>query len=520
MKIKSLWISEYKNIKNLHLDFKSNLISLLVGKNGLGKSNLIEALAIIFRDLDLLKSKEDFENWSYENFEYDLLYVCYNSEIRVLCRKGSFQVWRKLNGAAELPSEVSFRKFNNLKHEVYLPKYIIGYYSGENKRIRDVIRPYEEQVWKDLKNNKGLENDLRRLFFSENYHSQMILLTLLLYKDQNENPIFQERVAYLIENFTSFNSLAEVSLELKSPLWYNPGERKHSNKGINLLEENLLRGVEFPFWDIKGRADKIISFLYNNTISDPIYYLEEEIFQEKIELNNIDLKKVSSEIPFQFDSAMHFFGAFETLKQIDVIFNVILKVKSLRSGSVFDFTQLSEGEAQLITVLGLILITGNEECLFLLDEPDTHLNPQWQREYVDLIDRFTLDNMNSHIIVATHSPLIVQAAEKADIFLYKLDDDGQIVVKNEDFTVQNWRIDQVLTSEYFDLHSARPAHLDYYMSLREKILTQGNISADIEKELKNLENEYGVLPTGETRDEIEAMLLINNIVKRYNDKTA
>lgn len=520
MKIKSLWISKYKNIINLDIKFQSNLISLLVGKNGLGKSNLIEVLALIFRDLDLIISKDDFENWAYSNFEYELYYECKGKEIRIVCKKGTFQVWSKIIANDALLEEIDFKSFSAEKHDHYLPKYIIGYYSGENKRIRDIIRPYEEQVWKDLKSNKGLENDLRRLFFSENYHSQMILLTLLLYKDQNENAIFQERVKYLIENFTSFKGLAEFSLELKNPVWYKPVDKRHLKKGVNLLEENLLRKVEFPFWDIKGQADKVISFFYNNSISYPIYYSEEDIAQEKIELNNIDLSEISKKITPQFGPAINFFNAFETLKQIEVIYNIVLTVKSIRGESIFDFTQLSEGEAQLITVLGLILITGNEECLFLLDEPDTHLNPHWQREYVNLIDQFTLNNRNSHIIVATHSPLIVQAAEKADIFLYKIDHTGKIVVKNEDFTVQNWRIDQVLTSEYFDLHSARPAHLDYYMSLREKILTQGDISADIEKELKKLENEYGVLPTGETRDEIEAMLLINNIVKRYNDKTA
>ena len=42
MRIKSLWVSEYKNLKNIDLNFNSNLITLLVGQNGLGKSNLIE----------------------------------------------------------------------------------------------------------------------------------------------------------------------------------------------------------------------------------------------------------------------------------------------------------------------------------------------------------------------------------------------------------------------------------------------------------------------------------------------
>ena len=40
----------------------------------------------------------------------------------------------------------------------------------------------------------------------------------------------------------------------------------------------------------------------------------------------------------------------------------------------------------------LKLITGKDDCLFLLDEPDTHLNPYWQRSYVQLLNQFNLND--------------------------------------------------------------------------------------------------------------------------------
>ena len=47
-------------------------------------------------------------------------------------------------------------------------------------------------------------------------------------------------------------------------------------------------------------------------------------------------------------------------------------------GGKVSFIQLSEGELQMLTVLGLMRITREDHCLFLLDEPDTHLNPIWK----------------------------------------------------------------------------------------------------------------------------------------------
>ena len=42
-----------------------------------------------------------------------------------------------------------------------------------------------------------------------------------------------------------------------------------------------------------------------------------------------------------------------------------------KDGSRVKFSQLSEGEQQLLTVLGLLLFTQDDELLYLLDEPDT-----------------------------------------------------------------------------------------------------------------------------------------------------
>ena len=70
MKLKSLWIQEYKNLKDFSLDFeKGNNLSILIGNNGSGKSNVLEAISGIFaeayRGVDLAAnyltySKEEF----------------------------------------------------------------------------------------------------------------------------------------------------------------------------------------------------------------------------------------------------------------------------------------------------------------------------------------------------------------------------------------------------------------------------------------------------------------------------
>ncbi len=54
MRIDSLKIGRYKNLRDFEIDFdETQLTSVLIGENGTGKSNLFEAIVLIFRNLDL-----------------------------------------------------------------------------------------------------------------------------------------------------------------------------------------------------------------------------------------------------------------------------------------------------------------------------------------------------------------------------------------------------------------------------------------------------------------------------------
>ena len=60
----------------------------------------------------------------------------------------------------------------------------------------------------------------------------------------------------------------------------------------------------------------------------------------------------------------------------DLIHETRIKVRKKDAAGNITFKELSEGEQQLLMVLGLLKFTKNEESLFLLDEPDRHLDPE------------------------------------------------------------------------------------------------------------------------------------------------
>ncbi|RUT78944.1 AAA family ATPase [Ancylomarina longa] len=524
MKLHSLWISEYKNIEDLTLNFDSNhLITLLVGKNGLGKSNLIEILALIFRDLDLLTKEEQFEVWSNPNdrFEYEIEYSCRGNDLKIVCKSNVFEVW-KGNTVGEY-QEITFRDFIKNRKEKYLPKYIIGYYSGENKRVRDIIKVHEEKQYDLLyRSMQGADtiSSFRNLYFSENHHSQLILFVLIVYRffesDENE---FNSSVEDLFENYLQIEEIKNLSLHFKQPSW-QVEDIGGVNKSIELIVENINSEVEFPFWNLAGKIDKLLTVLYDHQIDYgvPLAGLNTDEKREELEFDRIRLKELYNDVKKEFPSPLDFFDAIEStmIQKIDIFNKLSLRVKKEGISTPFEFIQLSEGEQQLLTVLGLLLIFGKEDCLFLLDEPDTHLNPQWQRDYVRLLDDFNKKNENSHIIVATHSPLIVQAADKADVFLFKKDENNKITVLKDPHRIANWRIDHVMMSKYFGLENSRPPSTDEFMKERELLLSKTDLSVEDIAGLKEISKTEDVFPTGETIRDVKALNTIHNIALRIN----
>ena len=145
-----------------------------------------------------------------------------------------------------------------------------------------------------------------------------------------------------------------------------------------------------------------------------------------------------------------------------------------------------------------------EPAVVLVDEIDLHLHPKWQRELIGfLTERFP----NTQFIVTSHSPLIVQAAPDANIVLLKREGD-HVVIENTPETIRGWRIDQILTSDLFGLETARPPDEEKLLIRRKELLTKSRMTKADQKELEQIEEKLGPIPTGESFEQAKTMDLI------------
>lgn len=153
-----------------------------------------------------------------------------------------------------------------------------------------------------------------------------------------------------------------------------------------------------------------------------------------------------------------------------------------------------------------------EPAVLLLDEIDLHLHPKWQRNIIDyLTERFP----NTQFIVTAHSPLLVQSASNANLVLLRQVND-EIIIDNNPMSVRNWRVDQILTSDLFQLESARPIDTQRLLDEKTRILSQHTINIKDKKRLDEINDELGELPYGESQEEIRA----SNIIKEFAKKVS
>lgn len=448
MKLDKLWIKEFKNLKDIKVDFdEDQLITVVIGWNGAGKSNLIEALVIIFRDLDLGKSPE---------FGYRLEYMCRGNRIVVTAdpdkpKKDQYEIkYSVVSTSDDLLGEsswndLSFNKFHTDENRTYLPANVFGYYSGPSDRLAVHFYDHQRKFRDQLRypHRYGLDEStlpLRPLFYAQKVHSNFVLLSFFLGSDEKVKEFLKEKLF--------IHDLESVLFILNKPDW-GPDKEYGDDRVWGAS------GVVKPFLDRLYSAS-LAPMKRTLKVPHPMKKNPQKVDALFLYLRDIDaLKKVGENL-----EAKDFFKLLESIHFSSLINEVRIRVKVEKSDGTLTFRELSEGEQQLIMVLGLLRFTREDESLFLLDEPDTHLNPAWSMEYLNYLkyvaglDAYLNQNENSHIVLATHDPIVIASLKKEQIQIMKRDEVTMKVYSGLPlYDPKGLGVSGILTSDMFNLRS-------------------------------------------------------------------
>ena len=78
LRLTRLWVDGFHNLKDVTVDFDpSSLTTVILGQNGTGKSYLLEAIVLIFRNADLDVAPPEFQfSLSYEIGNHRVMTRC------------------------------------------------------------------------------------------------------------------------------------------------------------------------------------------------------------------------------------------------------------------------------------------------------------------------------------------------------------------------------------------------------------------------------------------------------------
>ncbi|BBB58460.1 hypothetical protein UNDKW_0187 [Undibacterium sp. KW1] len=528
MQLQHVRIHAFRNLHELDITFESYLpvskesatdvlrrpirSHALIGQNGTGKSNLIEALITIFRDVDLDREAA---------FDFALTYSIRGHEVRLVAdttRQKRPYVW--VDGKAETQGYL-------LKNRELLPSHIFAYYSGRNERMEALFEEHQRRfnrqqeftaseklsgnalaslyrnsefdadaaakLHADIENRSKRFGDdtLRRLFYCRGGHSQLVLLACLL----SDDPVFQK----VLKNL-HIESLESALFVLKEP--HRLREKRKNGK----FDENDLNEGNPRFWYARGNVvseflDKLWQVAWAPIEQEATKQIDFRGRSEKqkqlyLFVPSQDKLKQLGDLVGGTDS---FFRYAEGAYIGDLIDEVRITVKKRdEHGGKVSFTQLSEGELQMLTVLGLMRITREDHCLFLLDEPDTHLNPIWKLRYFDDIegvlasDGATLAQGESQILITTHDPMMVGSLKREQVHILRRD--GQrTVVDMPDEHPQGMGVTGLLKSELFGLSSTLDIETERRLFRRNELFVKIPRTLEDDAELSRLSAELADL---------------------------
>lgn len=446
---------QFKNLKNVTIDFdQDHWVTVIIGWNGTGKSNVLEALAIIFRDLIAKKRTPAFAfQLAYHmgageqlrrididadpDREKDAFLIRVADARQIKQNNLIHSVFDFGDDADKSPQgePIKLTAFLNADGE-YLPRYVFSYYSGESPRMQEVFRPYLENYDGKLRN--GEDPGLKRLFYAMPVHSQFVLLAFLIQQSDVVRAFLDDHLG-----LDPDEGIESVLFVLRQPPWKSKAADGDSR-----------------FWNARGVVRDFLSRLYDialapveisRRVSTSIWNKETLQFKYLYVKDIAALRRlVGNQSPAQF------FRDLESTYVSELIEEVRIRVRLKKNDGSVTFRELSEGEQQLLTVLGLLRFTAEDESLFLLDEPDTHLNPRWCVDYLNYLKSFVGHNSegqdNSHIVLTTHNPLAIAELVKEQVqILYREAGSRTVRAENPAVDPKGMGFAGIVTSDMFGL---------------------------------------------------------------------
>lgn len=352
---------EVKNIGNIR-DASINLngITVVGGENGTGKSTLCRALYSVLSGISVDKKKvESYRSDRLSNtiLNYVLFYFS-ETELAVKFRK-------------MIPEAI--KKYRNNGQKGTLKEYLLN-----DPQLSEVV------------DNEGFDKFAEQITATLNIPDDKIVMTIISQYLEEE---FNSQIQNVYDE--SSDSLIRVENNGKaSEIVIRDNKADEFRNSLSYFDNSVIYIDDANILDKLARKEMLFRRPRNH-VSDLLSKLN-----HTSESNN----------PFDVIDLN------EKLKEIDNILSVVCngdfvdgRYRENKSGKKIDIRNLSSG-LKAFALIRMLMEKGElkENDVFIIDEPETHLHPQWQLKFAQILVLLH-KQMNLTILLNSHSPYFIQA---------------------------------------------------------------------------------------------------------------
>lgn len=388
MKLSKIRIDKFKNV-DVDLENQSSVIAF-IGNNGSGKSNILEAISIIFHHLYTKKEKD----------------IPFNFLIEYKIGGGSNVKIEKNN------STIKFYVNNTLKTDIQslLPKQIVAIYSGEENRLwkksyEPIYKAFIGNINKVENSGLGDSLQLPKMLYINKFYWHISLLCLILSEDDKAIKFCDE-----VLNIKLINS---IRFDFNKSNYEN-----YSDSTIKQFFQIIDKKSEYSLVELKKlinsspySLDQIYKFLYIGFTPEKKKMLENIVI--KFNNENIDIEDFSEgeKKMLLIKAALEFAGLEDSLFILDepdahIHLNNKIQIKNV-------FEKYKDNRQIIFTTHSPTLTDSMEEdSLFMLNAGK--LVPENKQEIVKSVSGEFWNKFQQNAFLASKKPIILLVEGKHD----------------------------------------------------------------------------------------------------------
>lgn len=446
----------------------------LIGPNGTGKSQFLQVLAEIFQAVFHAAVPEEERIQGNPSLQFEVEYLIRprgtDSGVHVRIarraegrRKPSVVIQIKMDGewvGCDLSDGATL---------ALLPPKVVGYTSGDNETLSlpfllsrggyaDAVgrRALAEEV-----DQAGVP-DTRLLWIDYGTHLEVLVANLLLGANEQRKALLQDA---RLRDVHSFRCIVQLAHSAAPKV---PARRKSvsARKGIQLtqeLEDHLdwLRRCATCY----AYEEKTETYTFDFLVDDQTRVAFSAFWVSTLELysafhklsmlNDLAIPKTTRERFRKEAEARRFALRLPEPQDEEKVFRFErVNFFGQGDGEIVDYVSLSDGEHQMAQLLGTFCMVSFPNALFLLDEPESHFNPQWRVQFITRVLDMPTPNgarrdssgaSQQDCLLTTHAPFVPSDMPRDRVFIFRKDEEKSVVtVRSPDIETYGTTFDAIL----------------------------------------------------------------------------